>query len=60
MPEPVVRHQDPGQTGVSGEVDPEHVPDLPLLPVRGRVDRDGGRDMGVIDVDGDLEPIRRR
>src|SRR5215207_2953469 len=54
---PVVRHEDPGQGGVSVELDPEHVPGLPLVPVVRGVDRHDRRDVpvavGARDLDAD-------
>jgi hypothetical protein len=51
---PVVRHQDPGEVGVAGEDDAEHVVRLPLLPVGGRVDAGHAR-QAAAGRDGGLE-----
>src|SRR3954462_13617782 len=60
---PVVRHEDPGEVGVAGEDDTEHVVGLPLLPVGGRVDVGHARHGGAV-RHGDLEayaaPVRPR
>src|SRR3954447_20916793 len=51
---PVVRHEDPGQVGVAGEDDAEHVVRLPLLPAGGGVDAGHARH-GAVDRHSHLE-----
>src|SRR6267143_2822764 len=44
---PTLRHEDPPQIGVTVEADPEQVPGLALVPVRGRPDRGEARNVRV-------------
>ncbi len=53
MADPTRRHQNPAQERVTVYSDPEHVPDLPLVPVRVRPDIGDGRDRRVL-------PLQRR
>src|SRR5690606_37731658 len=53
---PVVRHQNSGQPGVAVEDDAEHVVDLPLLPVGGRVDLGDAGQVRILDRDPALQP----
>src|SRR6202140_4963286 len=45
MPFPALGHQDPAQIGVPVELDPEEVPGLAFVPVRGRPDLGKARDV---------------
>src|SRR5690349_21424169 len=52
---PVVRHEHPGQSGVTVEDQPEHVVRLALVPVERRVDAHQARHVGVAVRRGDLD-----
>src|SRR6476661_10045809 len=52
---PVVRHEDPREGRMAVELEPEHVPRLPLVPVVRGVDRNDRRDVRVGVGAGDLD-----
>ncbi len=56
MADPSGRHQDAPQAGMAVELDPEHVPDFPLVPVGRRPEPDEGAEREGVLFEGDLDP----